>query len=107
MPALAALTLGQPNGQRLTAALAKIGGASAVNDRIVIDPAICHGQACVRGTRIPVHQVVRMLANGDAIEDLQRAYPTLGRDDILACLDHAATLAEEQITPLADPVDAS
>ncbi|MDI3254046.1 MAG: DUF433 domain-containing protein [Bacillota bacterium] len=39
-------------------------------ERISIDPAICHGQACVKGTRIPVHQIVRMLANGDTVEDL-------------------------------------
>jgi len=38
-------------------------------DRIAIDPSICHGQACVKGTRMPVHQIVRMLANGDSVED--------------------------------------
>ncbi len=69
---------------------------------ISLDPAICHGQACVRGTRIPVHQVVRMLAHGDSIEDLQREYPSLDRAAILACLDYAAELAEEQVTDL-DP----
>ena len=42
-------------------------------ERISIDPRICHGQACVRGTRIPVHQIVRMLANGDSIEELLEA----------------------------------
>ena len=69
-------------------------------DRISIDPNVCHGQACVRGTRIPVHQVVRMLANGDSMEDLLREYPSLKREDILASLDYAATLAEEQVTPV-------
>ena len=69
-------------------------------DRISIDPAICHGQACVKGTRIPVHQIVRMLANGDTIEDLLSEYPALSRADILACLDYAAELAEEQVTPI-------
>ncbi len=69
-------------------------------DRISIDPQVCHGQACVRGTRIPVHQIVRMLANGDTIEDLLGEYPSLGRADILACLDYAASLAEEQVTPI-------
>jgi len=39
-------------------------------DRISIDPNICHGQACIKGTRIPVHQIVLMLANGDTIEEL-------------------------------------
>jgi uncharacterized protein (DUF433 family) len=69
-------------------------------DRISTDPGICHGQACVKGTRMPVHQIVRMLANGDTIEDLLSEYPFLSREDILACLDYAASLAEEQITPL-------
>ena len=71
-------------------------------DRISLDPNICHGQACIKGTRIPVHQVVRMLANGDEIKDLIKEYPSLKRDDILACLDYVASLAEEQITPLED-----
>ncbi|NOZ21251.1 MAG: DUF433 domain-containing protein, partial [Planctomycetes bacterium] len=41
-----------------------------MHERISIDPNICHGQACIKGTRIPVHQIVAMLANGDTIEDL-------------------------------------
>ena len=68
--------------------------------RITIDPRVCHGQACVRGTRIPVHQVVRMLANGDTIEELIEDFPSLTGKDIRACLDYAATLAEEQVSPL-------
>jgi uncharacterized protein (DUF433 family) len=73
-----------------------------MNERITIDPDICHGQACVKGTRIPVHQIVHMLANGDSIEDLLREYPSLTREDILACLDYAASLAEEQVAPIED-----
>jgi uncharacterized protein (DUF433 family) len=69
-------------------------------DRISIDPNICHGQACVKGTRIPVHQLVRMLANGDSMEDLLGEYPSLTREDILASLEYAADLAEEQVTPI-------
>jgi uncharacterized protein (DUF433 family) len=75
-------------------------GGAAMYERISIDPKICHGQACVRGTRIPVHQIVRMLANGDTIEDLLADYPSLEREDILACLDYAGALAEEQVTPI-------
>jgi len=74
--------------------------ARHVNERISIDPRVCHGQACIRGTRIPVYQVVRMLSNGDTIEGLLEAYPSIVREDILACLDYAATLAEEQVTPV-------
>ncbi|WP_152945311.1 DUF433 domain-containing protein [Desulfofundulus thermobenzoicus] len=69
-------------------------------ERISIDPAVCHGQACIKGTRIPVHQIIAMMANGDTIEELLAEYPTLQREDILACLEYAALLAEEQITPI-------
>ena len=69
-------------------------------ERITIDPNICHGQACVKGTRIPVHQIIAMLANGDTIEELLAEYPSLERDDIFACLNYAASLAEEQVTPM-------
>ncbi len=69
-------------------------------NRITIDPKICHGQACIKGTRIPAYQIVHMLANGDTIEDLLKEYPSLKRKDILACLEYTAALAEEQITPI-------
>ena len=69
-------------------------------DRITVRPDVCHGQACIRGTRIPVHQVVRMLANGDTVDDLVAAYPHITREDVAACLDYAATLAEEHIAPV-------
>ena len=71
-----------------------------MNGRISINPKICHSQACIRTTRIPVHQIVRMLAHGDSIDRLLVAYPTITREDVLACLDYAASLAEEQVTPL-------
>ena len=69
-------------------------------ERISIDPQVCHGQACIKGTRIPVHQIVLMLANGDTIDDLLESYPTIKREDILACLAYAGSLAEEQISPI-------
>jgi uncharacterized protein (DUF433 family) len=69
-------------------------------NRISIHPNICHGQACVRGTRIPVHQIVRMLANGDTVEDLLVEFPSLSREDVMASLEYAAELAEEQVTPI-------
>lgn len=72
----------------------------ALHERITVNPTVCHGQAVVKGTRIPVHQIVRMLANNDTIEDLLVEYPTLTREDILAALEYAASLAEEEITPL-------
>ncbi len=71
-----------------------------MNERITVTPNICHGQACIKSTRIPVYQIIGMLANGDTIEQLLKQYPSLVRDDILACLDYAASLAQEQITPI-------
>ena len=76
-----------------------------MNDRISIDSKICHGQACIKGTRIPVAQILAMLANGDSIDGLVNAYPSIEREDILACLEYASLLAEEQITPMNICVD--
>lgn len=70
------------------------------HERISVDPQICHGQACIRGTRIPVHQILGMLAHGDTIDDLLQEYPSLQREDVMAALDYAAALAEEQVTPI-------
>ena len=47
-----------------------------------------------------MHQIIRMLASGDTIESLLEDYPTVEIEDIYACLDYAASLAEEQITPI-------
>ena len=78
-----------------------------VHDRISVSPDVCHGQACVDGTRIPVHLLLQMLANGDTIDELLLEYPSLVRADILACLDYAASLAEEQFTDIdALPIEA-
>lgn len=71
-----------------------------MHERISIDPKVCHGQACIKGTRIPVHQIVSMLASGDSIEELLEEYPSIEQEDILACLHYAAWLTEEQVTPL-------
>ncbi len=69
-------------------------------ERISVDPKICHGEACIKGTRIPVHQIIRMLANGDKIDELLEDYPSLKIEDVYACLEYAASLAEEQISPI-------
>ncbi len=75
-----------------------------LSNRISIDPQICHGQACIKGTRIPAHQIVGMLANGDTFGSLLQAYPNITDEDIRACLEYAAWLAEEQINPLEEVI---
>ena len=71
-----------------------------MHQKISINPKVCHGQACIKGTRIPVHQIIGMLANGDTIEALLEEYPSITREDILACLDYASMLTEEQLSPI-------
>ena len=66
-----------------------------MDKRISINPKVCHGQACIKGTRIPVHQIIRMLANGDTIEELLEEYPSISSEDIFACLDYATSLANQ------------
>ena len=64
-------------------------------ERISIDPEICHGQACIRGTRIMVWLILDFLANGDGEEEVLSAYPSLCHEDIQACLTYAAEAARE------------
>jgi uncharacterized protein (DUF433 family) len=59
--------------------------------RIIVDPAICHGKPVVRGLRYPVESMLEYLAAGDSIDDLLAEFPDLERDDLLACLQYAAT----------------
>jgi uncharacterized protein (DUF433 family) len=70
-------------------------------DRILIDPRICHGKPCVKGTRIMVWLVVQYLANGDSAEDILAAYPSLSREDVQACLAYAAEMTRERVLPVA------
>jgi len=58
--------------------------------RIAIDPQICHGQPCIRGTRIMLSILVDCIANGDTVEEILSAYPALRREDIQAAVRFAA-----------------
>ena len=65
------------------------------HDRIVIDPAICHGKPIIRGTRMPVTLIVGSLAGGMTFEELQREYD-LTPEDIRAALKFVSDLADGQ-----------
>jgi uncharacterized protein (DUF433 family) len=69
-------------------------------DFIVSDPTICHGQACIKGTRIPVAVILDNLAAGVSEAELLQSYPTLTPEAIRAALAYAAELAREQLLPL-------
>jgi len=60
-----------------------------MNDRIVIDPKICHGKPVIRGTRTPVTVILNALAGGDSFETLQKEYDVTA-EDIRACIAFAA-----------------
>jgi uncharacterized protein (DUF433 family) len=71
-----------------------------LRDRITSDPAVCHGQACISGTRIPVAVVLDNLAAGLSSEAILVEYPGLQADDIRAAIAYAADLARERLLPL-------
>jgi uncharacterized protein (DUF433 family) len=69
-------------------------------DRITVDPAVCHGKACIKGTRIMVSVILDNLASGMSEDDILKEYPSIAREDILAAIAYAADLASERILPL-------
>lgn len=69
-------------------------------DYIISDPNICHGQVCIKNTRIPVSVVLDNLATGVSVEEILRSYPTLSPEAIRAALAYAAELAKEQLLPM-------
>jgi len=72
--------------------------------RISIDPKVMTGKPVIRGTRIPVELIVRMLAQGIPEGDILQEYPRLRLEDIRAALAYAAqVLAHEDVFPLATP----
>lgn len=69
-------------------------------DHIETNPKICHGKACIRGTRVMVSVILDNLAAGIEEADILKSYPTIGHDDIRAAFAYAAELARERIIPL-------
>ncbi len=68
--------------------------------RITVDPSVCHGQACIGGTRIPVSVILDNLAAGSTQEEILKSYPTLEAGDIREAIAYAASLTREQIVSL-------
>lgn len=65
--------------------------------RISTDPAICHGKACIKGTRVMVSVVLDNLAAGRSQDEVLHLYPTLRREDVTAAIAYAAELARERV----------
>lgn len=73
-------------------------------DRISVDPDICFGKPCIRGTRIWVSLILDHLASGLSEAQLLELYPQLHSEDVRAAIAYAAEVARERVLPL--PVNA-
>ena len=68
-------------------------------DYISVDPAICHGQACISGTRVQVTVILDSLADGLSVDEITESYPSVSGDAVKATLYYAAELARERVAP--------
>lgn len=62
-----------------------------------VDPLVCHGKACIAGTRVLVSVVLDNLAAGVSIDEILRSYPSLSREAVQAAIGYAAELARERV----------
>lgn len=69
-------------------------------NRITIDPAVCMGQATIRGMRITVSFILKLLGSGMNTEEILADYPELEKKDILQAIQYAAWLSGESTRPL-------
>ena len=69
-------------------------------DRITLNPQVMGGKPCIRGMRVTVGMVVGLLAAGETVEAVLRAYPYLEAEDVQQALSYAAWRAEEVDLPL-------
>lgn len=67
---------------------------------ITVDPLICHGKACIKGTRIMVSVILDNLVAGFSYEDIIESYPSLNRESIKAAIAYAAELARERVVDI-------
>lgn len=74
-------------------------------ERIVVDPNICFGKPCIRGTRIWVSLILDFLSNGMTIKEIIAEYPQLTEEDIRAAIAYGAEMARERYVEI--PVKAS
>jgi uncharacterized protein (DUF433 family) len=64
-------------------------------ERISVNAAICHGRACIKGTRVLVSSIIDNVACGQSTDEILRNYPALTREDIESALAYAAELVRE------------
>lgn len=69
-------------------------------ERITVDPFVCHGKACIKGTRIMVSVILDNLAEGQKETEILKSYPSLSYEDIKAAISYAAELLHERLVPI-------
>lgn len=69
-------------------------------DYITVDPAVCHGKACIKGTRILVSVVLDNLAAGLTPDEILHSYPSLSREAVQAAIAYAAELTRERVVAM-------
>ena len=74
------------------------------DDIIVRDPKICGGEPVIRDTRVTLRTVLASLADGDAVTDILRDFPTLTQRDVQAVIAFAATAAQEDLPTPGVPI---
>lgn len=71
-------------------------------DYISVNPAVCHGKACIKGTRVMVSVILDNLAEGASLDEIRQDYPSVSTEAIRAAIAYAAELSHERV--LAVPV---
>jgi len=67
---------------------------------IVVDPEVCHGRACIRGTRVMVSVILDNVAAGISTDEILKSYPSVTEEAIQASIAYAAELARERVIAL-------
>lgn len=70
-------------------------------DYISSDPMVCHGKACITGTRVMVSVILDSLSDGLSAKEIVTSYPSVSEEAVQASLLYATQLARERITPMA------
>lgn len=67
-----------------------------MNEYITIDPHVCHGKPCIKGTRVMVSNILNLMAHGSDVEEILQGYPQLTREAVLAALAYAEAVVEDE-----------
>jgi uncharacterized protein (DUF433 family) len=82
------------------------GAVNPLLERISIDPNVCFGKPCIRGTRLWVSLLLDFLAAGASVEEILADYPQLAREDVLAAIAYGAEMSRERFVDIPAPTAA-